>query len=211
MMLMNDDTKTIRAWLGHGSINIFGRPFSGKDTQGKLLADMLGGVMISGGELLRSHKDPAKIEEVLNSGGIVPSDFYLNLIVPYLSQPKLHTTPFILSSVGRSHGEEESIIDATLRSGHPLLAVISLEISDEDAWKRFEAADKLDDRGDRADDSRQALVTRLEKYNTRTVPVLDYYRDSGLLIEVDGTLSREAVTAEIIEQLLHRATKATHE
>ncbi len=206
---MNAQIKSISDWLGLGSINLFGRPFSGKDTQGKLLAEMLDGVMISGGELLRSHNAPAKIEAVLNSGGIVPSDFYLDLIVPYLSQSQLHNTPLILSSVGRSHGEEQAIINATQEAGHPMMAVISLDISDNDAWQRFEAADKLDDRGDRTDDSRQALITRLEKYNAKTVPVLDYYREKGLLIEVDGSLSREAVTTEILKQLASRAAAAS--
>ena len=202
---MKTQLQTISDWLGSGSINIFGRPFSGKDTQSILLADKLSGVMVSGGELLRSHHDLAKIEAVLNSGDIVPSDFYLNLIVPYLSQESLRTKPLILNSVGRSHGEEDSIISATVTSNHPMRAVISLEISEDEVWKRFAAAEAIGDRNERADDTRQALITRLAKYNARTVPVLDYYREHGLLISVDGVLSRDSVTAEILINLVKRA------
>lgn len=194
-------------WLGSGSINIFGRPFSGKDTQGRELAELFDGELIGGGDILRSHDDPAKIEQVMAAGGIVPSDFYLNMVLPYLSRPELRDKPLILSAVGRSHGEEPDTMKAAAESGHPIQAVIMLQLSEEEVWRRFEAAKVIQDREARADDKREVLANRLKKFQERTLPVIEFYRDKGLLIEVDGTRSREEVTTEILQRLAERATR----
>jgi len=202
---MDEHTKIVSSWLGTGSINIFGRPFAGKDTQGRLLADVLHGALISGGDILRSHHDPAIIEQIMASGGIIPSDFYLDMVVPYLSRETFRNKPLILSAVGRAHGEEPLIMQAAADSGHPLKAVIVLKLSEEEVWRRFETSQAHHDRGERSDDKRDVLKNRLKKYQDRTVPVLDFYREKDMLIEVDGTLSREAVTEEILAALAARA------
>lgn len=202
---MNNHTKIITDWLGTGSINIFGRPFAGKDTQGRILAELFGGVLIGGGDILRSHDDPKKIEDILASGGIVPSDFYLQMVLPYLSQASLRDKPLILSAVGRSHGEEDIIMKATHDSGHELKAAIVLVLSEEEVWKRFDESQTHHDRGNRTDDHREVLANRLKKFQEKTTPVIEYYRQKGLLIEVDGMLSLEEVTEEILSGLRLRA------
>jgi adenylate kinase len=204
---MDNQTTKIANWLGTGSIDVFGRPFSGKDTQGRILADLFNGELIAGGDIIRSHHDPAKIEQVLNSGGIIPSDFYLELLLPFLSKVEYKAKPLILSAVGRSHGEEPVIIKAAADSNHPLKAVILLEISEAEVWKRFTAAPAMHDRGDRADDDQAALNTRLKKYQDRTEPVIQFYRDQGMLIKVDGTLSRNEVTNQILMNLARYISK----
>ncbi|MFA5003778.1 MAG: nucleoside monophosphate kinase [Candidatus Saccharimonadales bacterium] len=203
---MEAKIEKIAAWLGTGSIDIFGRPFAGKDTQGRILADLFGGILIAGGDILRSHHDPTAIEQVMASGGIIPSDFYLQLVLPYFSRPDLKAKPLILSAVGRSAGEETAIMEATRESGHPMRAVVVLQLTEEAVWQRFEASQAEHDRGERTDDHREVLKTRLQKYQDKTVPVIEFYRDQGLLIEVDGTKPRREVTNEILQALASRAT-----
>lgn len=205
---MNSEMTKISAWLGTGSINIFGRPFAGKDTQGRLLAEAFGGVLVAGGDILRSHHDPEKIKQILAAGGLIPSDFYFNLVLPYLSQPAFKDRPLILSSVGRSQGEEPTIMKATSTSGHPMKAVVVLELSEAEVWQRFEAVKVVHDRNGRTDDHREVLKNRLKKFQDRTMPVIEFYRDRGLLVEVDGTRSREEVTNEILDSLGSRARRA---
>jgi len=199
---------SITQWLGAGAINIFGRPFSGKDTQGELLAKQFGGELIGGGDILRSHHDPKRIEEIMASGGIIPSDFYEQMVLPYLARKAFATKPLILSSVGRSHGEEQVILRAAAAAGHPIKAVILLKITEKEVWKRFEESLEDHGRGNRSDDHRSVLKTRLQKFQEKTAPVIEFYRDKGLLIEIDGTKSREAVTEEILTALAHRANNA---
>jgi len=198
---MENQIKTITDWLDDGSIDIFGLPFSGKDTQGRIIAEKLGGELIAGGDILRSHDDPKKIEEVLANGGIVPSDFYINLVLPYLSQAKYRTKPLILSAVGRAHGEEPIIMKAVSDSGHPMKAVVYLKMPETIVWQRFEASLIKNDRGNRSDDHREVIKNRLKKFHDRTVPVIDYYREKGMLVEVDGTQPLHQVTESILNGL----------
>ena len=204
---MNDTLQTVRKWLGTGSVNLFGRPFSGKDTQGRLLAKAVQGVLIGGGDILRSHHDPAKVTEVMAHGGLIPSDFYFQLVLPYLSQARFKHKPLILDAVGRASGEEPTVLKATLGSGHALKAVIVLKISEAEVWRRFEAAAANGDRGRRSDDSREVLRSRLQKFHDNTLPVLEFYRQRGFLVEVDGAQSREAVEAEMLHRLAVFATR----
>jgi adenylate kinase len=204
---MDTQIQIVAAWLGTGSINIFGRPFSGKDTQGEILAQLFGGALIGGGDILRSHHEPKKVEEIMASGGIIPLEFYERLVLPYLTRGEFAGKPLILSAVGRSHGEETVTMRAAKEAGHPFKAVVYLEISEDEVWERFEAAQDSHDRGARADDNREVLKTRLQKFRERTLPAIEFYREKGLLIEVTGTHPEEQVTHIILNHLARFAAK----
>lgn len=201
MGVMQNQIKTILDWLGVGSINIFGRPFAGKDTQGRVLADLLGAKLIAGGDILRSYHDQDEINRVMAEGGLIPSDLYLKIMLPYLSKSEFEGKPLILSAMGRLKGEESVIMEATSKSGHPIKAVVLLEMDDGEVWRRFEIAKLERDRGERTDDQLEVLKNRLAKFQNMTIPVIDFYEAQNLLVRVDGTLSREGVTSEIIKSL----------
>ncbi len=206
---MNDPRiDAIKGWLGTGSINLFGRPFAGKDTQGEKLADMLGGKLVGGGDILRHYPDQATLKKLLSTGELIPTDMYLKIVLPYLSRNDLAVYPFILSSVGRMDGEQEAIMQATRETNHPIKAVVNLELNEDEVRRRFDAAQKLADRGERDDDSLDALEVRLKEFREKTVPVVDYYNKVGLLISVDGTGSREAITEHILETLYKKANES---
>lgn len=202
---MDNQKQKISDWLGAGSINIFGLPFAGKDTQAKNLAELLGGVIISGGDILRSYHDQGKIDQLMSSGELIPSDIFMDIVLPYFSRPEFHSKPLILSSVGRLEGEEPTILEAAKNSGHPIKAVILLHLSETVVWHHFDNAKNIHDRGERLDDNRETLKTRLHEFQTKTIPVIEYYRGKGLLIEVDDSLSREQVAEEIVTSLYSRA------
>jgi adenylate kinase len=204
--LDNTKIETIKNWLGSGSINIFGLPFAGKDTVCEKLADLLGGIVIGGGEILRSQKQKDHIADQIDKGALAPTDEYLAIVLPYLSQLHLAHKPLILSSVGRWHGEESSIITAAHDSGHPLKAVVLISITEQEAHKRWALATHLGDRGQRKDDAQGILDTRINEFISKTTPVIDFYRSQGLLIEVDGLQSRSAVLAEVVSKLAEQAT-----
>lgn len=94
---------------------------------------------------------------------------------------------------------------AAEHSGHPTKAVVMLQLSEDEVWRRFDAAHEIHDRDGRADDNREALKVRLEQFRAETQPVINYYKNRNLLIEVDGAQSREAVTEAIIDALYTRA------
>lgn len=205
-LVMEDYITKIQPWLQAGSINFFGPQFSGKDTQGQILADIFNGVLIAGGDILRSHQERADVQQAMQHGDYAPTDAYREIVIPYFKKPEFHNKPLFLSSVGRMHGEEDAVMEAAESSGHPMKAVIVLHLNEAEIWHRFEVAQKTHDRGDRADDSREALKTRLEKYNTGTELVIDFYRQKNLLIEIDGSQTEAEVTEEILKTLADKTT-----
>ena len=192
----------LKIWLGTGSINIFGRPFSGKDTQGKKLAQLFDAPLIGGGDILRASKIPDDVKQIMSRGELIPTKDYVNIVLPYLSQESLRDKALILSSVGRWQGEESGVMSALKSANHPLKVVIYLEITESDVSKRWEAARSLGDRGRRSDDAHGTLSTRLKEFKEKTIPVIEYYEKSNLLIKVDGSKSEETIFKNIIESLL---------
>lgn len=192
------ETKT---WLGSGSINIFGMPFAGKDTLAHNLARELNGQVISGGDILRGSPDQAKIKQLMQTGELFPTDFYLSLILPFISQPEFKNKPLLLSSVGRWSGEEPTIMRACQTSNHPIRAAIHLNIDPTTVWQRFEASQGLQDRSHRHDDARHVLEVRIREYQEKTMPVLEFYKQHNLLLDIDGQKKIEDTTEAALDHL----------
>lgn len=197
--------KAIKLWLGSGSIDIFGRPLAGKDCQCLKLAELLGGKVISGGDILRKNKYTSELlKKSQNSGKMAPSDEYLEIITRYLSKPEISGKPLLLSAVGRSHGEEYKVMQALENTNHPLKLVIYLNISNTESYTRQKMLDDFNDRPNRIDDSTDILKIRNREFNQKTIPVIDYYKQLKLLIEIDGNKPRNEVTNDIINYIYKR-------
>ena len=200
---MEQNISEIRNWLGVGSINIFGLPFSGKDTVGIRLAENLGAKFLSSGIIMRAAAESdSELAKEMNAGLLATSQKFIDAVTPYLHRPELKNSALVLSSVGRWSGEELAIIDNCKSSGHPIKAVILLNISVSEAKNRWFAAKTLMDRGKRVDD-KDALVLdqRINEFIAKTMPVIETYQKRGLLIPIQATGEREAVYQLIVEKL----------
>lgn len=203
---MEEKIASIKNWLDTGSINIFGLPMSGKDTQGVKLAETLGAKFLSSGMIIRAMETETK-KNYTSDGSLIPTDIFYEWVLPYLERKDLFSYPLILSSIGRWSGEENQVLSVAAGAGHEIKAAIILNISEADVENRFEAAKTLNDRGDRQDDKDlRVFKTRLKEFREKTLPVLRHYNDLGLLVEVNGDQSREAVFSEIIEKLYQKAS-----
>ena len=205
---MEEKILTIKDWLGTGSINIFGLPMSGKDTQGIKLAEALGAKFLSSGLIIRAKEEETK-QYYTEHGALTPTNVFYEWVLPYFERPDLFKHPLVLSSIGRWAGEETEVMSIAAGAGHAIKAVILLNISENDVEKRFEVAKTLNDRGERRDDhDTEVFHTRLEEFRTKTMPVIEHYRELGLLITVNGDQHREAVFNEILEKLYEIASKS---
>ena len=202
---MEEKIKAIKSWLGTGSINIFGLPMSGKDTQGIRLAEVLGGKFLSSGLIIRAMEQSSK-KSYSENGSLIPTNVFYEWVLPYFERKDLFKYPLILSSVGRWHGEENAVMTAAASAGHNVKAVILLNISEQDAISRFEVAKTLNDRGDRPDDKNiEVFKNRLDEFRSKTMPVITFYNELGLLINVNGDQPRDAVFKEILEKLYEKS------
>lgn len=202
---MEEKISAIKNWLGTGSINIFGLPMSGKDTQGMHLAEDLNAKFLSSGIIIRAKEAEIK-KSYTNHGALIPTDIFYEWVLPYFSRPDLKDSPLVLSSVGRWSGEEDAVMESARNSNHEIKAVILLNVSEADVETRFEAAKILGDRGEREDDKDlETFRTRLLEFRTKTIPVLQHYKAINLLVNINGDQSRDVVYDEIINKLYERA------
>lgn len=207
--ISTDHLEKIKKWLGTGAINIFGLPFAGKDTHGHELAQLFDAPLLSSGEVFRSSREVLSPEDLatLDTGGLPPSDVFLKLFTPYFKKAEFNGRPLILSSVGRWIGEEQGIIKAAEESGHPIKAVVYLHLKEATVYERQAASQEIGDRGDRPEDAVHVLETRINEFNEKTLPVIDVYRNKGMLIEVDSDASKD----EVLKSILARLFMASHE
>jgi adenylate kinase len=203
---LTEEQRLIKRWLGSGSINIFGRPFAGKDTQAARLASWLEAPVIGGGDIIRNSDVPIDVRQHEQAGMLVSQQSYLDLVTPYLQRQEFRSKPLILSSVGRWYGEEYSILESARDSVHHIMCVIYIALTPEATEARFQDAHTDASRTARAD--HHTLETRLAEFDTKTQPVLNTYRELGLLEEINGDGTIEEVERRIISALFTRALKA---
>ena len=205
---MEEKINAIKSWLGTGSINIFGLPMSGKDTQGIRLAEAINAKFLSSGIIIRAAEKEQN-ENYSGNGQLIPTNLFYELVLPYFERPDLFNYSLVLSSIGRWHGEEDQVLSVAAGSGHEIKAAIVLNLSESEAERRFEASKILNDRGDRNDDKNlEVFRTRIKEFREKTLPVLNYYKSLGLLIEINGNNSREEVFNEIVEKLYEKASES---
>lgn len=204
---MEEQLQLIKKWLGTGSINIFGLPMSGKDTVGVRLAEAINGKFLSSGLIARTLEKSTN-QNITGGGKLMPSNLFYDWVLPYFEKKELWEYPLVLSSIGRWEGEENQVMSVAKASGHPIRAVIMLQLSEQDAIERWEAAKLLNDRGLREDDTNpEVFQTRINEYREKTVPVLRHYRELGLLVPVKADVPRDQVFANVVEALTSFASR----
>lgn len=197
-----DKLAKIKAWLGTGSLNVFGLPMSGKDTVGERLAKDLGAKFLSSGIIIRAF-EAEQNQNMTGSGQLIPTNTFYDIILPYFSREEMKNDSLILSSVGRWAGEEDKIMEAAKNGGHEIKAVVLLDLTETDVKNRFEAAKELNDRGERADDANlEIFETRIREFNEKTVPVLNHYDELKLLIRVPADGGRDEVYSSVVDKLV---------
>ena len=207
---MEAKIQQIKAWLGIGSINIFGLPMSGKDTVGVQLAEKLGAKFLSSGMIVRAMEQ-ATGQNITSNGKLMPSNVFYDWVLPYFEREELWKYPLVLSSIGRWSGEENEVMAVAKSSGHTIRAAVVLQLSDQDVVERWEAAKILGDRGLRPDDADPDIFqTRIREYHEKTLPVLKHYQELGLLVSVPANLPRERVLENTIEALAGFASRTNN-
>ena len=135
----------------------------------------------------------------------MPQNDFTSIVLPHLSKEVYSGKPLVLSSIGRWHGEEPAVMRATVSSGHPMLAVIYLELDEDEVISRWGLFGKEQDRGIRKDDKGESLRIRLKEFRNKTEPVIEFYRSKNMLIEVNGNDAVDVVTGNIIRKLANFA------
>ena len=186
------------------NIVLLGRPGSGKGTQGRMLAEKHDLVYISTGKLLRqevaNNTEIGKIvEPFMTKGEIVPDEIPIKLI-----EREIENNPdangFIFKGFPRTI-VQAYILDGLLRrEGMAVSGVIDMKVSTLEAVKRLSERSRSD-RKRPYDESAELIVNRLEQYNSKTIPVLDYYKKQEKYNSIKAEDNKEEVFKLLSEQV----------
>ena len=177
-------------------------PGAGKGTQGDLLAEAYDVPHLATGDLLRQHVaegTPVGLEakRFMDRGELVPDRVVVELVARHLSDPE-PLPGFVLDGFPRTLPQAKTAYDWGRAHDRTFHAVISLHVPEDELVRR------LLERGrssGRTDDTDATIRHRLAVYHQSTQPLLDFYRDRGVLIEVDGTGDVDVVTRRVRDAL----------
>ncbi len=209
---------------------IMGVQGAGKGTQAAAIKDRLNIPHITSGGLFRAMKDQdtplaRQVQAIMARGELVPDDVTIQVVRERLMQPDA-ARGFILDGFPRTRPQAEAL-DALMRDlGQQITAVLYLHISDDEAVERISGRLQctLDEKHiyhrrynpprvegvcdldggrlfTREDDQPEAVRKRIAEFHHKTRPLLDYYREQGLLREIAADRPIEAVTETILQTL----------
>jgi adenylate kinase len=179
-------------------ILILGAPGSGKGTQGKILAERLGLPKITTGDILRAAmKDgtPLGVEakKYYDAGKLVPDSVVLGMIKDELARPEAKGGA-IFDGFPRTAAQAE-LVDRTLAErGQRLNHILLLDVTEDELVRRMHQRAQIEGR---ADDTPEAIATRLQVYQRDTAPLIAHYAQRGIVHRVPGTGTVEQITEEI--------------
>ena len=181
---------------------IMGPPGAGKGTQAKYVADHFGIPAISTGDIFRanvSQGTPLGVEaqKYMDAGEYVPDEVTDLMVRNRIDEPDAGPG-FLLDGYPRTLAQVEELDGMIRFTGHRLDAVVVLTVDPEEIVQRLLQRAQVEGR---ADDTEEVIRRRQEIYNEQTAPLIEVYRDRGLLVEVDGMGEVDEVTKRIFSAL----------
>lgn len=205
-----------------------GAPGVGKGTQAKKVAAKFNIPHVSTGDILRSEINNKtilgeKAEEFVNSGKLVPDDLILDMIKEELKKDK-YKKGFLMDGFPRTFEQAEKFSKLLNDLNLNIDKVINIIVDENEIIKRltdrvvckvcnkvYKLSDfkdgkelKCDCGGElyrRKDDSEEVIKNRLDVYKKQTEPLVEYYKNLGLLENIDGLGTENEVFERILAQL----------
>jgi len=205
---------------------MLGAPGAGKGTQAEKISEQLGMPHVSTGDILRAQiKDGTeygkKAKEYVESGELVPDELVFDIIEDFINSDRARNG-FLLDGFPRNIAQAEKLNRMLEKAGAELDKVINIVVDNEEIIQRLSMrricrdcrqVSIFDQSGDeecgrcggtlikRKDDREDVIRQRLEVYDRQTHPLVDYYRNKGILVNIDGTGTMEEVTERIMDSL----------
>ncbi|HXH76895.1 adenylate kinase [Nocardioides sp.] len=181
---------------------MMGPPGAGKGTQAKFIAEHFDIPAVSTGDIFRANVSQGtalgvKAKEYMDAGEYVPDEVTNEMVRNRIQEPDADKG-FLLDGYPRTLAQVEELDSMIKFTGHALDAVVVLTVDQDEVVERLLQRAEIDGR---TDDTAEVIRRRQELYGEETAPLIEVYRDRGLLIEVDGLGEVEDVTQRIFDAL----------
>ena len=208
---------------------LFGAPGVGKGTQAVELAKKFNLTHISTGEIFReiiaSHSELGELaNSYISKGNLVPDDVTVGIVKERLAQEDCKNG-FILDGFPRTLPQAECLDNICLELNMDIDCVIDIEVDEDELIKRLSGRrvckscgasyhidfnpSKVENVCDkcngelytRKDDHKESVAVRLMTYKSSTMPLINFYKAKGLLVEINGQQEINEVLNEIVEKI----------
>lgn len=208
-------------------IVMLGAPGAGKGTQAKLLAKKTGLPHISSGDLFRENlKNQTELGKLaasyMDKGELVPDDVTIKMVIDRLSRPDCDKGA-ILDGFPRTCGQAEALDHTLAELGQHIDLVPYIQVPEAVLIQRLtgrwtckqcghiyhtmfnppEEPGVCDIDGaelyQRPDDSAETVTNRIKVYFEQTAPLIEYYQERGVLVEIDGNRDIELVNQSLLD------------
>ena len=208
---------------------LLGPPGAGKGTQAKLLEERLGARQISTGDILRkavAEQTPLgeQAAEHIRRGELVPDRLIIDLVAERLKEKDCEKG-FVLDGFPRTIPQAQSLEEILKKMGLGLDGVLSVQVPDKLIVERLSGRRTCKGCGalyhvvfdppkvagicnrcggklyQRDDDRAETVMNRLKVYDNQTAPLVNYYRERGLLREIDGVGEVEDIGKRVVRAL----------
>lgn len=208
---------------------LFGAPGAGKGTQAVELAKRFNLIHISTGEIFRDAiAEHSEMGEIANSyiskGNLVPDDITVKIVKERLAQEDCKNG-FILDGFPRTLPQAECLDQICLELNISIDHVIDIEVNEDELIRRLSGRrvcktcgasyhidfnpSKVENVCDkcngelytRKDDEKESVAVRLKTYKSSTMPLINYYVNKGILVEINGQQEINDVLNEIVEKI----------
>ena len=210
-------------------IIMLGAPGAGKGTQAKQIAAKYEIPHISTGDIFRANISNGtelgkKAKTYMDQGLLVPDELVVDLVVDRVQQDDCKKG-YILDGFPRTIPQAEALTEALKKLGEKVDFAINVEVPDENIVKRMSGRRACVSCGStyhivynptkvegvcdkcgnelilREDDKPETVKKRLDVYHEQTQPLIEYYTNEGVLVEVDGTKDMKDVFSAIVDIL----------
>ncbi|KAA3656149.1 MAG: adenylate kinase [Calditrichaeota bacterium] len=180
------------------NVALFGPPGAGKGTQSEFLINEYNLFYISTGDLLRKEianqtNLGMQARNIIASGGLVSDEIIVQIIEKTITNNP-DANGFLFDGFPRTYIQAYILDGLMIKLNTSLNCLISLELPEEESVQRLL---KRGETSGRSDDNEQVIRNRLKEYYDKTLPVLKFYQERGILHEIDGSKSIDDVKSQI--------------
>ncbi len=185
------------------NIALFGPPGAGKGTQSDHLISRYNLGYISTGEILRNElKQDSDLgrqaRDIIAAGELVSDEIIVQILEKTIAAHP-HANGFLFDGFPRTTIQAYILEGLMTKLNTQLDCLINLDVPEEESVRRLLERGKT---SGRSDDNEEVIRNRLKEYEKKTLPVLDFYEDRGLRIDVNGTGTIQGVQ-DTIESIAH--------
>ena len=211
------------------NIILLGAPGAGKGTQGQILCEKYGIPQISTGDILRANVRNktalgVQAKEFMDKGSLVPDKIVVDMVVDRIKAEDCQKG-FILDGFPRTLNQAEALNETFATLNKKIDAVVGVEVDKKTLTKRLSGrrickkcsasyhvsfsppvnmgiCDKCNaELYQRDDDQEETIEARLVVYQKETLPLVNYYREKGQYLPVDGTGAMDKITKSIVDAI----------